>query len=122
MHHSPQLLTTALVLRARWVMLWVVLALGVAIASPLVKPQSMELLCTGSGVMKLLVTTEDGSQPTQAHGLDCALCMLASAPPPQQRPMLPVAHNLAYALQTIPAARMAWLTAPPLPARGPPLS
>jgi hypothetical protein len=121
MRYSPYLLTTALVLRARWVMLWVVLAFGVAIASPLVKPQSMGLLCTGSGVMKLLVTAEDGSQPTQAHGLDCALCMLTSAPPPEQQPLLSAAHGLAYALQTIPAARIAWLTAPPLPARGPPL-
>ncbi len=120
MRHTPPLLTTALVLRARWVMLWVMLAFGAAMASPLVKPQSMELLCSGSGIMKLLVTSEDGSQPTQAHGLDCALCTLASAPPPASAAAIRPPPPLSYTTQALPAARAVTVSAAPPPARGPP--
>ena len=46
---------------ARLVLAWVVLSLGVAVASPIVKPQNVLLVCTGSGAMKVLVTADDGS-------------------------------------------------------------
>ena len=39
----------------RLVLVWFVLSLGAAIASPLVNPQAAELICTGTGVMKLMV-------------------------------------------------------------------
>ena len=58
---------------ARCVLAWFVLSIGVAVASPLVSPQSFELICSGSGAIKLLVKTDDGAQePLAGHGLELA--------------------------------------------------
>lgn len=108
-------------LLARLVLVWFALFIGAAIASPLVKPQTLEVICTGMGVMKLQVQTDDGSQGVLSSAMDCPLCVLNTAPPPPAAnvAVAPV-QALAYALQSIPAARLAYLTAAPLPARGPP--
>lgn len=104
----------------RLVLVWFVVSLGVAIASPLVKPQSTLLVCTGAG-MKALVQTDDGSTTEQAHtALDCPLCATMAAPLPEPSAAVQPVHPLAYALQSIPAAHIAARTASPLPARGPP--
>ena len=109
---------------ARFVLVWFALSIGVAIASPIVKPQGMEVICTGTaGVMKLMLKTDDGSDRDAAHNtLDCPLCgLLGAAPPPIVSPVkLAPTQALAHATQSIPAARIAALTAAPLPARGPP--
>jgi len=106
---------------ARLVLVWFALSLGVAIASPLVKPQAMELICSGAGMMKLVVQTDDGtSQEAPRYTLDCPLCATGNAPPPPTISLVAQpAQPLAYVLQSIPA-RIAALTAAPLPARGPP--
>jgi len=109
-------------LLARFVLVWFALSIGVAIASPLVKPQAIELVCSGAGVMKVLVKPADGTKEVAGHTLDCPLCATNSAPPPpvarlSAEPLQPLAH----VLQSIPAAHMAALTAAPLPARGPPV-
>ena len=109
-------------LLARFVLVWFALSIGVAIASPLVKPQAMELICSGSGAVKLLIQTDDGGQEVASFTLDCPLCATSSAPPPPAtRLTSEPAQPLAYVLQSIPAARIASLTAAPLPARGPPI-
>lgn len=106
---------------ARCVLAWFVLSIGVAVASPLVAPQALELVCSGSGAMKLLVKTDEGVQEMgMGHTLDCPMCANHGAPPPSWAPQAAPPAPLAYALQTIPAARIAALTAPPLPPRGPP--
>jgi hypothetical protein len=107
---------------ARFVLVWFALSLGVAIASPIVKPQAMEVICTGTaGVMKLLVQTDDGPQDIASQTMDCPLCATNLAPPPPVvRLRAEPAQPLAYVLQSIPAAHIAALTAAPLPARGPP--
>jgi hypothetical protein len=109
-------------LLTRLVLVWFALFIGAAIASPLVKPQAMELICSGSGVMKLLIQNDDGSsQEAVGNTLDCPLCVPSSAPPPPLTPLkAEPAQPLAYGLQSIPAARIASLVAAPLPARGPP--
>jgi hypothetical protein len=104
----------------RLVLAWFALSIGVAVASPLVKPVSMELVCSGSGLMKLIVKTDDGAKEVRTHTLDCPLCMAMSAPPPALRADVAPAQPLAHALRPIPAAHIALLTAAPLPARGPP--
>jgi hypothetical protein len=38
---------------ARLVLVWFVLSLGVAVASPMVNPKAMELICSGSGSVKV---------------------------------------------------------------------
>ncbi|MDO8700018.1 MAG: DUF2946 domain-containing protein [Rhodoferax sp.] len=105
---------------ARFVLVWFALSIGVAIASPIVKPQAMELICSGSGVMKLLVKTDDGTKEVSSRTMDCPLCVSVSAPPPAVRLSVEPVQPLAYVLQSIPAAHLASLIAPPLPARGPP--
>jgi hypothetical protein len=106
---------------ARFVLVWFALSIGVAIASPLVKPQAMELVCSSAGVMKLLVKTDDGSKEVASGTMDCPLCATNMAPPPPvARLSAEPAQPLAYVQQSIPAAHIASLTAAPLPARGPP--
>lgn len=109
-------------LLARFVLVWFALSIGVAIASPIVKPQGMDVICTGMGMMKLQAAQpDDGSPDLSALTLDCPLCSHVNAPPPLVRLTLEPAQPLAHVLQRIPAARIASLTAAPLPARGPPV-
>jgi hypothetical protein len=105
---------------AKFVLVWFALSIGVAIASPLIKPQAIELICSGSGAMKLLLKSDDGTSTTSSHTLDCPLCAQISAPPPVVKLHAEPAQPLAYALQATPAAHIAARTAAPLPARGPP--
>ena len=107
---------------ARLVLAWFVLSIGVAVASPLVQPKPVELICLGSGAVKLVVKTDDGAQDMPSHTLDCPLCATPAAPPPTLARQVPPPHPLAHVLRAIPAARMAALTRSPLPARGPPAS
>lgn len=105
----------------RLVLLWFVLSLGVAIASPVVNPQAMEVVCSSAGAVKVVVKSDDGAREVGASHLDCPLCALTGAPPPApQVVQLPQPQPLGLALQPIPAARIAAATAAPLPARGPP--
>ncbi len=103
----------------RLVLVWFALALGVAIASPLVQPQAAQLVCTASG-MQLVVPGDDtdGGAPAARHQLDCPLCVAVATPPSVVA--VPPSQPLGHVLQPIPAARHAVLVAPPLPARGPP--
>jgi hypothetical protein len=105
---------------ARLVLAWFALSLGVAIASPLVKPAGIEVICSGNGAIKLLVKGEPGGGHATSHTLDCPLCASMAAPPPVARTDLAFVPVLGHAVQPIPAARIAAVTAAPLPARGPP--
>ena len=109
-------------------LVWFALSLGVAVASPLVNPQAVELVCSGNGVMKVIIKSDDGVKEVSAfsptggvsHVLDCPMCATLAAPPPVVKLNAEPNQALSYALQTIPAARMAALVGAPLPARGPP--
>lgn len=101
-------------------LLWFVLSVGVSTASPLVRPLSIQLVCSGTTV-KLVVDSGDGMKEMGAHTMDCALCLPSAAPPPARYAALPPATvALAYVTRSIPAARLAAAVAAPLPARGPP--
>ncbi|WP_440532754.1 DUF2946 family protein [Variovorax sp. YR566] len=105
----------------RWVLLWFALSLGVAIASPVVHPQTVELVCSNAGSVKAIVHTDDGAQELGAGHMDCPLCVLNGAPPATTPTVeLPALMPLARAVQPIPSAHVAAVTAAPLPARGPP--
>lgn len=105
----------------RFVLVWFVLAVGAAVASPLVNPQSTELICTGSGVMKVLVKNADGSSTELvSRMLDCPLCATVSAPPPAAQAFALPLQPLGHALQPISAAHITARTNTPPPARGPP--
>lgn len=103
----------------RLVLAWFVLAMGVAVASPLVNPQELQLVCS-AGAMKLLVKTADGSEATTGHKLECPMCATVGAPPPANAEWAPLAQPLGHVTQPVPAARLAALVGAPLPARGPP--
>jgi hypothetical protein len=105
---------------ARLVLAGFVLALGMAIASPLVQPKAMELVCASGGAMKLIIKSADGGEATSSHTLDCPLCAAVSAPPPALAPVTVVPSSLAHALRPLVSAHIAGRTAAPLPARGPP--
>lgn len=106
---------------ARFVLVWFVLSIGVAVASPLVSPQGMALVCSGSGALKVLVKTADGTATeASSHSLDCPLCASLGAPPPVLRRVPAPDPTRGYVLPPIPAARIASLAAAPGPARGPP--
>jgi hypothetical protein len=103
----------------RFVLVWFALALGVAMASPLVSPKSIDLVCSSGGVMKL-VTSEDGDSTQPSNNLDCPLCMSVAFPPAPLALQVVKPSPLSHALQPIAAAHIASATAPPLPSRGPP--
>ena len=105
---------------ARLVVVWFALSLGAAIASPLVAPKAVELVCSGASV-KLVVQGDDGQMTDMGHSsLDCPLCAMTSAPPPlasaPAQPLLPLAH----ALVPVEAARIAGRIGAPWQARAPP--
>lgn len=103
----------------RLVLVWFALSVGVAIASPVLNPAGMDLVCTGTGTMKLVLQGDDGAAASSLT-LDCPLCASISAPPPALNNALTQPSPLAHALQPVASAHIAALTAPPLPSRGPP--
>ena len=106
----------------RCVLLWFVLSLGVAVASPLVHPQAMELVCSSAGAIKVIVQTDDGAQELGAtpHGLPAVRADRRTAARRAAGRGACRLSRWACAVQSIPAARLAAATAAPLPARGPP--
>lgn len=109
---------------ARLVMAWFVLTLGIAVASPLVSPQAMEMICSAGGSMQMIVVGDNGPQGTTDahHALDCPLCLGIAAPPPPAAQHVATPQPLGLALQPIVSARIAALVGAPLPPRGPPSS
>lgn len=67
---------------ARWILWGLLLCMGAAIASPLVKPKSMALVCAGTKAVMLVVLNAEG-EPAKllAMTLDCADCLPAVLPP-----------------------------------------
>lgn len=111
---------TSLALRT-WVLAWFMASLGLAIASPIVHPQSFQLVCSASGAIMLMLQSDDGAlEAMGASGMDCPLCVPGGAPPSAPAAAVTPPHPLAHALQPMEAARIAALTAAPPPARGPP--
>ncbi len=107
---------------ARLVLVWFALSIGVAVASPLVSPQGMALICSGSGAMKVLVKTADGATEASSHSLDCPLCASIGAPPPVARTVAAPDPALGHLAQRPRVAIIAMRAAAALPARGPPAS
>lgn len=112
-------------LLTRLILAWFVLTVGVAIASPIIHPQSLELVCTTGSAAKLVQTGDfddgSGAADISHHTLDCPACLHLTAPPPPDYPALNNRQQaLAHALQPTLAAIIAALVGAPLPPRGPP--
>lgn len=69
----------------RWALALYVLCVGAAIAAPLFHSDTLTLLCSASGGVKLVqVDGDDVNAPsTETHLLDCVMCLPGGAPPPQ---------------------------------------
>jgi hypothetical protein len=104
----------------RLVLAWFLLSLGAAVAGPILHPQSIELVCSSVGSVKVIVHGEDGAQEQTRMDMDCPLCTVAGAQPAIVRLHMPTLLPLARAVQPIASAQIAASTKAPLPARGPP--
>ena len=104
----------------RLVLVWFALFIGVSVASPLVKPQATQMVCTAMGGMKMVMGDDASDSNTSSGGMDCPLCAHVSAPPPASAAGFEPVSALAHALRPIPSAHIAWLIGSPLPPRGPP--
>jgi hypothetical protein len=105
---------------ARCVLLWFALSMGVAIASPLVKPQDLRLVCSAAGAVKLVLAVDDGQAAASSHTLDCPLCASIGAPPPMDMVVFGVSQPAAFVSPAVFAEVPRENLAAPPPARGPP--
>lgn len=111
---------------AKLALLWFALTLGAALASPMVNPQTEGVICTGAGMLKV-VLANDGSVTTDAtaatgDAMFCPLCLLGAAPPTASFQTPQVRHPMGHVLQGMVAAFRITLTAAPPPGRGPPIA
>jgi hypothetical protein len=104
---------------ARLALLWFAVSLGVAIASPMVNPQAMTLVCNAGGGVKL-VLTDEGSTDAAQHTLACPLCASTSAPPLVPSVLLESQQALGQILHSIAIVRLATAIDLSPPSRGPP--
>lgn len=107
---------------ARCVLVWFALSIGVAIASPMVNPQAMQLVCSAAGVSKVVIGDANDQGDTALQLLDCPLCAGIGAPPPLDIVAFTTAPPRDYALPVQHRAPPAPVAAAPPPARGPPAS
>ena len=108
-----------LMTQARLVLAVFLLALGVAIASPALRPVSFEMVCAG-GVMQVVDRGDDGALAQARSLLDCPLCAPAGAPPAALTSLLPQSDLPAHRSVCASAAVAALRSDAPAPARGPP--
>ena len=105
---------------ARFVLAWFVLSVCAAMASPLVVPKSMDMVCTNGGLIKFISSDDSQEDGATLKTMDCALCTPVIFPPVPIVQQFTQVSSLAHALQPLVSAHIASATAPPLPSRGPP--
>jgi hypothetical protein len=106
-------------LLSRLILAWFVMTMGIAIASPIVHPEAMELVCSASGTMKLIAIGDDGIEQSH-HTLDCPMCMGIALPAGIVSVRFEQPQPLAHALHKFNVAHIASVAGAPLPPRGPP--
>ncbi len=106
------------------VLSWLLMAMAVAMAAPLLHDGPLELVCSGSGQMKL-VQLGDDVDPRGSNGpstLDCPNCLLLGPLPSCiTQSCADSAVHTALRLPEQGLSPTSFRSAPP-PARGPPLS
>jgi hypothetical protein len=114
---SSKLMTTL-------VLVWFGLFLGSAVASTVINPGSLQMVCAAGGSIKMVTLsgdTGDAGDLKASASMDCPLCASVTAPPPiQKTAYIEYRAPLAHALRPMAEAHIASATAPPLPSRGPP--
>ncbi len=102
------------------VLVWFALFIGSAVASTVIKPENLQMVCATGGMMKMVDTSSDDGEVKGSASMDCPLCASVTAPPSPSTVHFEQTSPLAHALQPVAAAHIASVTAPPLPSRGPP--
>jgi hypothetical protein len=102
------------------VLAWFALFLGSAVASTVIKPGGMQMVCSAGGGMKMIDVDGDGGEAKASASMDCPLCAAVAALPTRSSSLFIKPSALEHALHPIAAAHIVALTAPPLPSRGPP--
>jgi hypothetical protein len=105
---------------AKLVLVWFALFLGSAVASTVIKPENLQMVCSTGGLMKMVDIGSDDGEIKVSASMDCPLCASVTTPPPPLSVHFEKHSPLAHALQAFAAAHIASVTAPPLPSRGPP--
>ena len=108
----------------RFLLVWVVLCVGSAVASPLVKPEAVHLVCTAIDGVKLVQLDAAGADVDSAAShtaLDCPACLPLIAPPVADVLAPLTTSHLSHVLQTLSASRLASLRGQPWQARAPPV-
>jgi hypothetical protein len=103
----------------RGMLVWFALSLGVAMASPLVNPQALTLVCSAAGVVQLKIGADGDAPATPMHTMHCVLCMSMGAPPVTVADVAAPA-SLGFVLRPAPAQRPQGRVATAAAARGPP--
>ena len=133
MRDNPPMLTLQTIRQAprliRAVLAWFVLSVGLAVAAPVLQPQSLSLVCSAAGSLKLVATGDLGDLGEQGnpgapmaahHSLDCVLCFALSAPPSAAVQLAATALPPTGLLSSQLVTPIIGRTAAPPPARGPP--
>ena len=103
------------------VLAWLVLSVGAASAAPILHPQSLEIVCSSAGEVRLVSKTDDGHSSPNASHWECAMCLPFSAPPTSsQAAVVSAPAPTDLVLRPVETAYIATFNAAPLPARGPP--
>ncbi len=105
---------------ASLVLAWFGLFLGAAMASSLIHPSSIQVICVAGGAMKMVEIDGDGGKLNATAKMNCPLCAASLVFPSRLDAFFNKAFELEHVLYPIAAVHIASLTAPPLPSRGPP--
>jgi len=110
--------------RAAWitrlVLVWWTLFIGAAVASPLVKADGLQMVCSGAQGMKLVdLDALDAAGHPAPQGLDCPLCLPVAAPAPTGG-QVPQPAGLTCERHAHATARLSSLPNLPWQARAPP--
>ena len=105
----------------RFVLSWYLLFLGVSVLAATLQPKSMDVVCSATGIMKVVVQGEGGDTQV-GSGMDCPLCAHTTPvlPPHNVAVLAHLTDARAYIVQALPEALLLARTGPPLPSRGPP--
>jgi hypothetical protein len=103
----------------RWLLAWFALSIMAMQAMPVLHAQNIELLCSASGTVKVIVHDDAGTITTHDHMQDCSYCTVG-APPPQDLQAAVHPHPAARPA-VVPAVSALTADASPFLARAPPL-
>lgn len=104
----------------RFVLVCWMLFMGVAMASPLVNPDGVQLVCTTTGSVKMVQVGADGDDASdKTFGLHCPLCLPSLAPPNRDQGATGP-EGLTFALSALALAPLATRVGLPWQARAPP--